>query len=153
MKHRRHFHFQSNHLDFSTPDSIFYIHGASTLVAKGNISAGLSNADGVITVSRAAGGRALLPGNVELLGEGNGGIVVGQLAGSIGVLAGQRNAVVDVEDAGGAAGRPDGGGGLDGVLLGVYLAVGEGAAAVGSHAGGGLDEVLVIFGTFGFLEC
>jgi hypothetical protein len=72
---------------------------------------------------------------MQLLGERNGRIVVGQLAARLAVLAGERNAVVDVEDAIGAAGRPDGGRGLDAVLLGVDLAVGEGAAAGEGGAG------------------
>jgi hypothetical protein len=72
---------------------------------------------------------------MQLLGECDSRVVVGQLAARLAVLAGERNAVVDVEDAVGAAGRPDGGRGLDAVLLGVDLAVGEGAAAGEGGAG------------------
>lgn len=72
---------------------------------------------------------------MQLLGESNSGIVVGQFAASLAVLAGKRNAVVDVEDAVAAAGRPDGRRGLDAVLLGVDLAVGESAAAGEGGAG------------------
>jgi hypothetical protein len=81
---------------------------------------------------------------MQLLGEGDGRIVIGQFAARLAVLAGERNAVVDVENAVGAAGRPDGGRGLDAVLLGVDLAVGEGAAAGEGGAGcllsGGVSE-------------
>jgi hypothetical protein len=86
---------------------------------------------------------------VELLGEGDRRIVVGQLAGAVGRLAGKRNAVVDVEDAVAAAGGPDGGGRLDAVLLGVDLALGEGAAAGEGGARGLLEMVLA---TDGHLE-
>ena len=75
---------------------------------------------------------------MQLLGEGNGGIVVGQLAGGVLVRRRERDAVVDVEDTGGAAGRPDDSRGLDLVLLGVHLAQDEVAAAGGGHAGGAL---------------
>jgi hypothetical protein len=78
---------------------------------------------------------------VELLGEGHGRVVVGQLAGQGAVPARERDAVVDVEDAVAAAGRPDGGGCLDAVLLGVDLAVLEGAAAFEGGAGGLLLKV------------
>lgn len=73
---------------------------------------------------------------MELLGESDGGIVVGELTRRLGVLGGERDAVVDVEDAVAAAGGPDGGGGLDAVLLGVDLAVLELAAAGEGGAGG-----------------
>ena len=66
---------------------------------------------------------------MELLVERDGSIVVGQLAGGLCVLGGQRDAVVDVEDAVAAAGGPDGGRGFDAVLLGVHLAFDELAAA------------------------
>lgn len=72
---------------------------------------------------------------MQLLGKRDGRIVVGQFTSRLGVLARQRNAVVDVQDAVGAARGPDGGGGLDAVLLGVDLAVGEGAAADERGAG------------------
>jgi hypothetical protein len=73
---------------------------------------------------------------VQLLGKSDGGIVVGQLASLGALLRGERNAVVDVEDAVAAAGGPDGGGGLDRVLLGVDLAVCEGTAASEGRARG-----------------
>jgi hypothetical protein len=69
---------------------------------------------------------------VDLLSEGDGGIVVGDLAGLGGVAGGEGNAVVDVEDAAGAAGRVDVAGGRDAVGLGVDLAVLPQAAA-GDH--------------------
>jgi hypothetical protein len=78
---------------------------------------------------------------VELLGEGHGRIVVGQLTRLVALLVDERNAIVDVEDAITAAGRPDGGRGLDAVLLGVDLAVEEGAAA-GEGGAGGLLGIL-----------
>ena len=72
---------------------------------------------------------ALDPGDVDLLGEGDGGIVVGDEAAGRGVGAGQGDAVVDVEDAGGAARRVDDAGSGDLVVLGVHLAIGPDAAA------------------------
>ena len=51
-----------------------------------------------------------LPVDMNLLGESDGSVVVGDLTEGGRVAAGQRNAVVDVEDAGGAARRPDHGG-------------------------------------------
>lgn len=102
-----------------------------------DIRARLSNANGVVSARSASrSGCALLPGDVELLGESDGGIVVGELARRLCVLGGERDAVVDVEDAVAAAGGPDGGGGLDAVLLGVDLAVLELAAAGEGGAGG-----------------
>lgn len=80
---------------------------------------------------------------MQLLGERDGRIIVGQLTSRLGVLASQRNAVVDVQDAVGAAGRPDSGGGLDAVLLGVDLAVGEGATADEGGAGCLLGSVSI----------
>lgn len=77
---------------------------------------------------------------MELVGEGDGGIVVGQLAAGLGVAARERDAVVNVEDAVGAAGGPDGGGRLDLVVLGVDLALREVGAALDGHAGGGLEK-------------
>ena len=79
--------------------------------------------------------RTGLPRDVNLLGEGDGGIVVGQFAVGAGVARRERDAVVDVEQAVGAAGRPDDGRGLDLVVLGVDLAIGERAAAAYGHAG------------------
>ena len=58
---------------------------------------------------------------MDLLRQGDGGVVVGNGAGGARVGRRQRDAVVDVEDARGAAGRPDDGGGGDQILLGVYL--------------------------------
>jgi hypothetical protein len=72
---------------------------------------------------------------VQLLRECDGRIVVAQLSTSAGVLASKRNAVVDVQDAVGAAGGPDGSRGLDAVLFGVDLALFEGAAAREGGAG------------------
>jgi hypothetical protein len=107
-----------------------------------NVRAGATNANGVLTArSGARSRRALLPRDVELLGECDGRVVVGQLAGQGAVPARERDAVVDVEDAVAAAGRPDGGGGLDAVLLGVDLAVEEGAAALEGGAGGLLSNM------------
>ena len=73
---------------------------------------------------------------MHLLREGDGRIVVGELAVGRRVARPQADAVVHVEDARGAAGGPHHGGGFDVVLLGVDLAVGEGAAACGAHARG-----------------
>lgn len=60
-----------------------------------------------------AGLLACLPVNVYLLREGDGGIVVGDLAEGRRVTARQRDAVVHIEDAGGAARGPNDGGGGD----------------------------------------
>jgi hypothetical protein len=70
-----------------------------------------------------------LPGEVDLLGEGDGGVIISDLAEGGGVGAGEGDAVVDVEDAVGATGRVDVARGRDGVGLGVDLAVGPDAAA------------------------
>lgn len=78
-----------------------------------------------------------LPGQVDLLGEGDGGIVVGELADGAAVGAGEGDAVVDVEDAVGAAGGVDVAGGRDGVGLGVDLALGPDAASADGGLGGG----------------
>lgn len=72
---------------------------------------------------------ALAPRKVNLLGEGNGGVVVGDEAAGGGVGAGEGDAVVDVEDAVGAAGREDVAGRGDLVGLGVDLALLPDAAA------------------------
>jgi hypothetical protein len=72
---------------------------------------------------------------MQLLRKRDSRIVIGQLTASLAVLARERNTVVDVEDAVGAAGRPDSGRGLDAVLLGVDLAVCEGATAGEGGAG------------------
>lgn len=74
---------------------------------------------------------------MDLLGEGNGGIIVSELAGGRAVGAGESNAVVDVEDAVGTAGRVDVAGGGDGVSLGVDLAIGPDAATGDGGLGGG----------------
>jgi len=81
---------------------------------------------------------ARLPCNVYLLGKCDGRIVVGELAIGRRVRRPERDAVVDVEDTGGAAGGPDDRGGLEVVLLSVHLTVNKGTAANGVHAGGGL---------------
>jgi hypothetical protein len=72
---------------------------------------------------------------MQLLGERNSRIIVAELSAGGRVLASQRDAVVNVEDAVGSTRRPDGGGSLDAVLLGVDLAVEQGAAAVERGAG------------------
>jgi hypothetical protein len=72
---------------------------------------------------------------MQLLRKRDSRIVIGQLTARLAVLARERNTVVDVEDAVGAAGRPDSGRGLDAVLLGVDLAVCEGATAGEGGAG------------------
>src|SRR4029434_2169947 len=84
----------------------------------------------------------------DLLGEGDGGVVVGDEAAGAGVGAGQGDAVVDVEDAGGAARREDVAGGGDLVVLGVDLAVGPDAAAGdgGLRGGGGLRVLAEVVG-------
>lgn len=74
---------------------------------------------------------------MHLLCECDGSIVVRKLAVSSRVGRPQADAVVDVQDAGRAARRPDNSGGLDVVLLGVYLTVGEIASTLGAHAGRG----------------
>lgn len=80
--------------------------------------------------------RALLPRDMQLLRERDRRIIIAQLAASRSVLARQRNAVVNIEDAVGAARRPDSSRSLDGVLLCVDLAVEQGPAAVEGGAGG-----------------
>jgi len=77
---------------------------------------------------------------MQLLGKSNSSIIIGQLTRSFRVARSKRNAVVDVEDAGAAAGRPDDRGSLNLVLLGVDLAVFEAVAAGDGHAGGGLKR-------------
>jgi hypothetical protein len=74
---------------------------------------------------------------VHLLCERNGGIIVGKLAISTRVGGPQADAVVDVQDTRGAAGRPDDSSSLDVVLLGIHLSVDKSAAAGGAHAGRG----------------
>lgn len=103
-----------------------------------------------ITTHPSSGYRSLpapRPGQVDLLGKGNSGVVVGNLADGGAVAAGERDAVVDIEDAVGAAGRVDVARGRDLVVLGVDLAVGPDAAARdrGPGRGGGagvLGEVV-----------
>lgn len=80
---------------------------------------------------------ARAPGDVDLLGEGDGGIVVGDETAGGGDRAGEGDAVVDVEDAVGAARREDVAGRGDLVGLGVHLAVGPDAAARDGRLGGG----------------
>src|SRR5690606_15776325 len=65
---------------------------------------------------------AVAPVKVELLGEGDGGIIVGDGAKGLRLARPQRDPVVDVEDSGGATGREDERGGGDTVGLGVDLA-------------------------------
>lgn len=77
------------------------------------------------------------PSNVELLSEGNGSVVVGDHAESVGVGRGEGNAVVDVEDAAGAARRVDVAGRRDLVRLGVDLTGRPDAAARDGGLGGG----------------
>jgi hypothetical protein len=112
------------------------------LRANNGVRAWHANANGVsaVSASTATAGRALLPCDMELLREGDGRIIVGQFATRARILASKRNAVVDVEDAVAAARGPDGGSGLDAVLLGVDLAVREGAAASERGAGGLLSR-------------
>jgi len=128
------------------PPPIFPIHHHSNLLTNNNIRARVPNTNRVVaTSSRTASRRALPPRNMQLLGESDSRVVVGQLTGLFGLLVGERNAVVDVEDAVAAAGRPDGGRGLDAVLLGVDLAVEELAAADEGGAGGLLSVLLATF--------
>lgn len=77
------------------------------------------------------------PGDVDLLGEGDGGIVVGDLAAGSAVGAGESNAVVDVEDTAGAARRVDVAGGGDAVGLGIDLAASPDTATGDGGLGGG----------------
>ena len=84
---------------------------------------------------------------MDLLGEGDGGIVVGELAEGAAVGAGEGDAVVDVEDARGAAGAVDVAGSRDLVGLGVDLALGPDTAPGdgglgGCGVSGGLGEVV-----------
>lgn len=78
-----------------------------------------------------------LPGKVDLLGEGDGGIIISDLADGAAVGAGEGDAVVDVEDAVGAAGGVDVAGRGDGVGFGVDLAAGPDAATLDRGLGGG----------------
>jgi hypothetical protein len=66
---------------------------------------------------------ATSPFEADLLLELDGGVVVGNLATGLFAVGCQGDAVVDVEDAGGAARRPDEGGVFDLVLLGVHLSI------------------------------
>lgn len=77
------------------------------------------------------------PAEVDLLGEGDGGIIVGDLAAGRAVGAREGNAVVDVEDAVGAAWREDEAGGGDLVVLGVDLAGLPGGATLDGCLGSG----------------
>lgn len=86
---------------------------------------------------------ARAPGNVDLLGQGVGGIVVRDHAEGGRVGAGEGDAVVDVEDAIGAARREDVAGSRDLVRLGVHLAVRpEATAGDGRLCRGGGGRVL-----------
>lgn len=83
------------------------------------------------------------PEELEVLRELERGIVVGELAAGVLVGRGERQAVVDVEDALGAARRPDVAGGGDLVDLGVDLAVSpDSAARDGRLRGGGGRSIL-----------
>lgn len=73
---------------------------------------------------------ALSPVDVNLLGEGDSRIIVGDLATGCAVGAGERNAVVDVEDAVSAARREDEARSGNLVVLGVNLARGPDTAAL-----------------------
>ena len=73
---------------------------------------------------------------MKLLGKSNSSIVVAHFTRLIRLLVRKRDSVVDVEDAVLATWRPDGSGGLNAVLLGVDLAVQQGAAAYGGHTRG-----------------
>jgi hypothetical protein len=86
---------------------------------------------------------ALLPGEVHLLGEGDGGIVVCHLPGSGRVGGCQGNAAVDVEKAFGTARRPNSRGRWDLVLLGVDLALLPGTTTLDGGPGSGLSFRLV----------
>jgi len=66
---------------------------------------------------------ATSPFEADFLFELDGGVVVGNLAARLVAGGCQGDAVVDVEDAGGAAWRPDDGGVFDLVLLGVHLSI------------------------------
>jgi hypothetical protein len=117
---------------------------SNNLVTNDGVRARSSNANGVVaTGAGSASGCALLPCNMELLGESNRRVIVGQLTRSLAVLGGEGNTVVDVEDTVAAARRPDGSGCLNRVLLGVDLAVGESTAAGEGGAGGLLSSSLV----------
>lgn len=54
-----------------------------------------------------------------LVGERDGSIIVRQLAATILIFGCEGDAVVDVQEAGISASRPDGGSGLDLIVLGV----------------------------------
>jgi hypothetical protein len=89
------------------------------------------------------------PLHVELLGQCDGGIVVGNGAKGARVGGSQTDAVVDVEDAVGAARRPDDAGSGDLVLLGVDLAGLPNAATVDADtsSGGGSSILTEVVGT------
>lgn len=82
---------------------------------------------------------ARAPVDVELVLDLDGSIVVGDLAQELaGAVAGaEDDTVVDVEDSGATAGRPDVAGGGDLVLLGVHVTSGPDATAGDGGAGGG----------------
>jgi hypothetical protein len=63
-----------------------------------------------------------LPRDVDLVREGHGGVVVGELACGGGGVGAQADAVVDIQDAAVAAGGPDDGGGGDVVFFCVFVA-------------------------------
>lgn len=68
------------------------------------------------------------------MGKSDGSIIIAHLARGISILAGEGNAVINIEDAVCAAGAPNGSRGFDRVLLGVDEPVGQGAAASHRHA-------------------
>jgi hypothetical protein len=68
---------------------------------------------------------------MKLLGKSNRSIIIAHLTGLIRLLVGKRNPVVDIEDTVLTARGPDGRRRLHAILLGVDLAVDEGAAAYG----------------------
>lgn len=78
---------------------------------------------------------------MHLLGKGDRGVVVGDLARGARVARRQRDAVVDVENSGGAARRPDDGSRRDLVLLSVYLAISPDPTSVDRGPRGGLIYV------------
>jgi len=95
-------------------------------------------------LNRCATRLAAEPVEVDLLGKIDGLVVGGDLAGSRGLGRGKSDAVVEVEDGGGAARRVDDGGVGDGVHAGVDVAAGPLAAAgKGGAGGGGLGGVRV----------
>lgn len=91
---------------------------------------------------------ALPPAEVELLSKGDGGIIIGDLSAGRAVGAREGDAVVDVEDAVGAARGPDVAGRGDLVVLGVDLALGPDTATLdrGLRGRGGLSVLAEVVG-------